>query len=29
MVCECYQIVDDELNRLVGTQRSRCKSSLS
>jgi CRP-like cAMP-binding protein len=29
MVCECYKIVDDELNRLVGTQRSRCKSSLS
>jgi CRP-like cAMP-binding protein len=29
MACECYQIVDDELNRLVGTQRSRCKSSLS
>ena len=29
MVCECYKIVDDEMNRLVGTQRSRCKSSLS
>jgi len=29
MACECYQIVDDELNRLVGTQRSRCNSSLS